>query len=94
MNTPENPPAVLTALLNIPWFNDMWTEWTEQDRIEMVSVLRNHTGECVPQEIERRHFAGLAMQGMLANPQFYGTSIGRQAVEHAEALIKELNKSK
>jgi len=49
--------------------------------------------------IKREHFAGLAMQGLLANSQphswgkeQYVTMTAKQSVEFADALLKELAK--
>jgi hypothetical protein len=43
---------------------------------------------------KREYFAGLAMQGMLSNPETYGDReiMMQVAVENADALLKELHK--
>lgn len=43
---------------------------------------------------KREYFAGLAMQGMLANPETYGDReiMMQEAVKNANALLKELDK--
>ena len=43
---------------------------------------------------KREYFAGLAMQGMLANPETYGDieMFMQVAVKNADALLKELEK--
>ena len=43
----------------------------------------------------REHFAGLAMQGLMANPEYNAEtyqSAMREAVNNADALIVELNR--
>jgi hypothetical protein len=41
---------------------------------------------------KREHFAGLAMQGLMQTPLETPEDIAQLAVEHADALILELNK--
>lgn len=43
---------------------------------------------------KREHFAGLAMQGLLANPNrdFYHADLADEATKHADALLAELAK--
>ena len=47
---------------------------------------------------KREHFAGLAMQGLLASNAMYGGStekrgaLARDAIAHAEVLLEELDK--
>ena len=45
---------------------------------------------------KREYFAGLAMQGMLANPETYGDReiMMHAAVENADTLLKELHSKK
>jgi hypothetical protein len=45
---------------------------------------------------KREYFAGLAMQGMLSNPETYGDReiMMQVAVENADALLKELHSKK
>lgn len=53
--------------------------------------------EAAPGLTIREHFAGLAMQGLLASPSYDGqqfTTIAHDAVEAADALIAELAKPK
>lgn len=48
-------------------------------------------------EAERRKFAAMAMQGLLANPDYKNRSsrdVAPLAVIYADALIAELNKKK
>lgn len=40
----------------------------------------------------RQHYAGLAMQGILADPNYSGKNVAADAVESADALIEALNK--
>lgn len=56
---------------------------------EDYEVPELHTHE--PGLTKREYFAALAMQGLLSNPVVMG-NLAEMAVEHADALINELNK--
>lgn len=97
MNT-ENPPAVLEALLTFDDFRGFWDDLDEAPRIAMVQAMRRHTQVYNEHDVERRHFAGLAMQGMISNEFMMQAAdaamVPTAAVEMADALIEQLNKSK
>lgn len=62
-----------------------------QDKIKQISALRN---EVSPNLTKRELFAAMAMQGMLANgvDRHDAHTNAIYAVQHADALINELNK--
>jgi hypothetical protein len=42
---------------------------------------------------KREYFAAMALQGILSNPQFMSTMAAKVAVNKADELIEELNKT-